>query len=300
MAFDTALGDDELVAARAALAQGRWTDVRALLAATGDDWDLRGHRLVVLGEGRHTPVWAEEWRQTEPESPDAAALCAMAAVFRAAAGKQDAEAARELCLRAARMAPSDPTPWLTLLILARHLGSDEEQVRAFDQLRARHRGHHHGHYLMTRCLAERQKSGDDPFHQVYEFADWAAGEAGPGSPLGMLPLVALVERFHVLAVAGELPSTPDRQPYWTSWRGKTSLRAAFDWWLGWDGRPHPRLLVDLNHLAFVHVHAGDLVAAAALFNRIGRGATRAPWSYVGRDPKKAFRSARAAALGFGT
>jgi hypothetical protein len=41
------------------------------------------------------------------------------------------------------------------------------------------------------------------------------------------------------------------------------------------------------------------VAAAALFNRIGQEATRAPWSYLDRDPKKTFRTARNYALGFG-
>jgi hypothetical protein len=43
-----------------------------------------------------------------------------------------------------------------------------------------------------------------------------------------------------------------------------------------------------------------MVAAAALFNRIGRDATRVPWSYFDRDPKKSFRTARNAALGFGS
>jgi hypothetical protein len=301
VAFDTALGDEELVSVRAALAQGRWTEVRTLLARTGDDWDLRGHRLVVLGEGRTTAAWAHEWRLVEPESPDAAALYAVAAVFRAAEGRQSTESAREACLQAARMTPADPSPWLGLLILARRTGTDDEQVRAFDQVRGRHRGHHHGHYLMTRCLAERQKTdGDDPFHEVYEFAEWAAGEAVAGSPLHVLPLIALVERYHALAAAGALPADPRGLPYWTSTRARTSLHGAFDWWLGWDGRSHPRLLLDLNHLAFVHVHAGDMVAAAGLFNLLGRNATRVPWSYCGRDPKKAFRAARDAVLGFGT
>ncbi|KIX77045.1 hypothetical protein SF12_15695, partial [Streptomyces sp. MBRL 601] len=38
----------DLIAARTALTQGRWTAVRELLAHTGTDWDLRGHRLTVL------------------------------------------------------------------------------------------------------------------------------------------------------------------------------------------------------------------------------------------------------------
>lgn len=301
VAFDPALADDELVAARAALSQGRWAEVRALLARTGADWDLRGHRLVVLGEGKSAAAWAREWQLAEPESPDAAALSATAAVFRACAGKQNPDSARELCLHAARMSPGDPTPWLIMLILARRTGTDDEQVRAFDQVRGRHRGHHHGHYLMTQCLAERQKTdGDDPFHEVYEFAEWAAGEAGPGSPLTMLPLVALIERFRVLAAAGALPPDPARLPYWTSPRARSSVRVAFDWWLDWNGGSHPRLLLDLNHLAFAKYHSGDTVAAAALFNRIGAHATRTPWAYHDRDPKKAFRAARNYALGFGS
>lgn len=301
VAFDPALDDEELVAARAALTQGRWTDVRTLLARTGEDWDSRGHRLVVLGEGKSAVAWADEWLLAEPESPDAVALRACAAVFRASAGKQNPEAARDWCTRAARMSPGDPTPWLGLLVLARRTGTDDEQVRAFDQVRGRHRGHHHAHYLMTQCLAERQKTdGDDPFHEVYEFAEWAADEAGPGSPLSMLPLVALVERYRALAAAGAMPGDPARLPYWTSPRARTTLRTAFDWWLDWDGRSHPRLALDLNYLAFAKFHSGDTVAAAALFNRIGRHATRAPWAYLDRDPHKTFRAARNYALGFGS
>jgi hypothetical protein len=301
VAFDPALGDEELIAARAALTQGRWTDVRTLLARTGDDWDSRGHRLVVLGEGKSSTAWAEEWRLAEPESPDAAALAASAAVFRAIAGKQKPDTARELCLRASRMAPTDPTPWLCLLVLARRTGSDDEQVRAFDQVRGRHRGHHHAHHLMTQCLAERQKvDGDDPFHEVYEFAEWAAGEAGRLSPLAALPLVALVERYRALAAAGALPADPAGLPYWLSPRARTSVRSGFDWWLEWDGRPYPRLPVDLNYLTYGKYYAGDTVEAAALFNRIGPHATRVPWSYPDRDPKKAYRAARNYALGYGS
>ena len=62
VAFDPALGDEDLVAARAALAQGRWSDVRSLLARTGPDWDARGHRLVVLGDPDRTDGDARlEW-----------------------------------------------------------------------------------------------------------------------------------------------------------------------------------------------------------------------------------------------
>ncbi|MGG7612297.1 hypothetical protein ACQ5JZ_23320, partial [Streptomyces sp. ZG43] len=81
--LDPALGDADLIAARAALTQGRWTAVRELLAHTGTDWDLRGHRLTVLAGTQGAAAWGEEWRIAEPESADAAALIGCATVARA-------------------------------------------------------------------------------------------------------------------------------------------------------------------------------------------------------------------------
>lgn len=298
--FDPALGDDALVTARAALARGRWTDARALLAETGDDWDRRGHRLVVLARGAASAVWAQEWQLAEPDSADAATLLGCATVFRAVSGKENPAAAREACLAAARMAPADPTPWLGLLILARRTGTDDEWMRAFDQVRGRHRAHHHAHFLMAACLAERAAAqGDDPFHEVYEFAEWAAEEAPAGSPLATLPVVAHTERYRVLAQAGAEPGDPAHSRHWTTWRARQGIKRAFDWWLEWDGRDHPLLYLDLNFLAHAQVLQGRTAEAAALFNKIGPHATRAPWGYPDRDPKKAFRAARNAVLGLG-
>ncbi|KJY45530.1 hypothetical protein VR46_14350, partial [Streptomyces sp. NRRL S-444] len=48
--FDPALCDTELVDVRTQFTQGRWARARSLLVATGDDWDRRGHRVVVLAE----------------------------------------------------------------------------------------------------------------------------------------------------------------------------------------------------------------------------------------------------------
>lgn len=295
--FDPALDDAPLIAARTALSQGRWTDLRALLAETGENWDRRGHRLVVLGEAPSTVAWAEDWLLAEPDSADAAALLACATVFRAAEGRVDPDRARELCLAAADMTPADPTPWLGLLVLARHTGTEDEQDRAFDQVRGRHRTHHHAHHLMTACLAERRRTDvDGPYHEVYEFTDWAAKEAPAGSPLAVLPLVAHTERHRVLARAGSEPDEPARSPHWNGWRARKSLALAFDWWLEWDGRDHPRLCLDLNYLVHAQVVLGRMAEAAALFNRIGPYATRKPWSYPDRDPAKAFRAARDLAL----
>ncbi|MFI1971069.1 hypothetical protein BLA24_29420 [Streptomyces cinnamoneus] len=311
-AFDPALDDTALAAARDALARGRWADARQLLARTGDDWDRRGHRLVALGRPPTAAAWAREWQLAEPDSPDAAALLAFATVFRALGGKDAPDAARALCLAAGRMAPRDPTPWLGALVLARRTGTDDERVRAFDQVRARHRDHHHAHHLMAACLAEHQDGDrDDPLHEVYDFAAWAAEQAPADSPLAVLPVVAHAERYRVLARAGLEPGDPARSGHWRTRRARQVMKSAFDWWLEWDvdedaadapdtaGSSHPRRKVDLNFLAHAKLHEGRTAEAAALLTRIGPHATPAPWSYPGQDPGAAFRAARRAALGAG-
>jgi hypothetical protein len=102
--FDEALDDADLVAARAALAQGRWQVARSLLVHTGDDWDRRGHRITVLARESYCAAWAREWLLAEPESADAAVLLALAEVRRVLHGKAKPLRAREACQAAAARA----------------------------------------------------------------------------------------------------------------------------------------------------------------------------------------------------
>ncbi|NEB78376.1 hypothetical protein G3I40_24590 [Streptomyces sp. SID14478] len=301
---DPALDDNELVAARTALAQGRWTEARALLAGTGDDWDLRGHRVMGLAQEPTAAAWVRDWQLAEPESTDAPVLLACAAVHRAVAGKTRPDKAREACTQAAAQVPGDPTPWLGLLLLERELGSEEDVVRLFDEVRHRHPVHHHAHHLMVARLAERRPAaGQDPLHEVYDFAAWAAEQAPSSSPLAVLPVVAHAERYRVLAGAGSESADPKASGHWTGRRARLVMKAAFDWWLEWGdpydraGVAHPRGRVDLNFLAHAKYCEGRPAEAAALFHRIGPHVTKAPWSYPDRDPYEAFRAARSAALG---
>ncbi|WP_439947761.1 hypothetical protein [Streptomyces sp. BBFR109] len=297
-AFDAALDDAELVTARAALAQGRWQAVRTLLAATGDDWDRRGHRVVVLAEPPHTAAWARDWLLAEPESADASVLLGMALVRRALRGEEKPENARETCRSAAALAPADPTPWLGLLLLERALGEEADVVRLFDEVRLRHADHHHAHHVMVAALAERHaEAGPDPLHEVYDFANWAAEQAPADSPLAILPVVAHAERYRVLAAAGLASADPAASGHWAGRRARQVMKSAFDWWLEWGQEGHPRHMIDLNYLAHAKHCEGRAAEAAALFLRIGEHATPAPWSYPDRDPYTAFRTARASALG---
>ncbi|GHF21776.1 hypothetical protein E5082_19895 [Streptomyces griseoluteus] len=298
--FDAALGDAELLAARAALGQGRWQSARSLLLHTGDEWDRRGHRVTVLAAGPGAHSLAGQWLLAEPGSADAATLLALALVHRALRGEGDPEHARASCRTAAGLAPADPTPWLGLLLLARALGPEAELTAAFKELRARHPEHHHGHHLLIAGLAERPPGGPES-HEAYDTAERAAAEAPADSPLAVLPVVAYAERHRVLAAAGLAPAVPGPAPcaHWTGPRARRVLRAAFDWWLEWEHDEHPRRHLDLNHLAFAMSAAGRPAEAAALFHRIGPHATRAPWSYTGQDPSAAFHRARAHALATG-
>ncbi|MFF3847594.1 hypothetical protein [Streptomyces sp. NPDC002328] len=293
-----ALDDVELVAARAALAQGRRQPARSLLARTGDDWDRRGHRIAVLALDPHAAAWAGEWLLAEPDSADAAVLLALARVRGALRGTHDPAAARAACRDAAALAPADPTPWLGLLRLERDAGADA--VRIFEEIRIRHRDHHHAHHLMVALLAERRAAaGPDPLHEVYDFAAWAAEQAPADSPLVILPIVAHAERYRALAVRGLAPADPATAPHWRDHRCRDVMKAAFDWWLEWEHDDHPRRLVDLNYLAHAKVCEGRPAEAAALFHRIGDHVTPAPWSYPDRDPYAAFRAARDRSLGTG-
>ncbi|WP_405878730.1 hypothetical protein OG762_08880 [Streptomyces sp. NBC_01136] len=297
-AFDAALDDAELIAARTSLAQGRWTAVRALLAATGDDWDRRGHRVTVLAQEPATVAWARDWQLAEPESADAAVLLACATVQRALNSKDRPERAREACHTAAALAPADPTPWLGLLLLERSLGSEGDVVRLFDEVRHRYPDHHHAHHLMVARLAERRaEAGQDPLHEVYDFANWAAEQAPADSPLAILPVVAHAERYRVLATAGSEPADPVASGHWVGRRARQVMKTAFDWWLEWEREDHPRRHLDLNFLAHAKFCEGRGAEAAALFHRIGPHATPVPWSYPDRDPYRAFRAARDSALG---
>ncbi|WP_037628503.1 hypothetical protein [Streptomyces aureus] len=297
-AFDAALDDAELAVARTSLNQGRWTDVRDLLAATGDDWDRRGHRVTVLAQESATVAWARDWQLAEPESADAAVLLGCATVQRALLGKERPDTARQACHRAADLTPDDPTPWLGLLLLERTLGAEDDVVRLFDEVRHRHAVHHHAHHLMVARLAERRAdAGQDPLHEVYDFANWSAEQAPADSPLAILPVVAHAERFRVLAGAGIVPADPVSSGHWDGRRARQVMKAAFDWWLEWDHVDHPRRIVDLNHLAHAKICEGRDGEAAALFLRIAEHPTAAPWSYPDRDGHQAFRAARDRVLG---
>ncbi|MFJ5153665.1 hypothetical protein ACIQCF_19150 [Streptomyces sp. NPDC088353] len=64
--------------------EGDWRPGEALLAAAGQEWDLRWDRLSALASvASHDERWLSAWRAERPKDPDAAAVYAQALLYRA-------------------------------------------------------------------------------------------------------------------------------------------------------------------------------------------------------------------------
>jgi hypothetical protein len=131
---DPALGDSVLEAA-----------LTGALAEIGTDWNQRGLYVNVLGTAAASgSQWLTSWRAAEPSSPDAAAVYAHSLAVKAWKVRGGAYASStsstqfkgfheilrtcsEEALKAAEMAPEDPTPWTTMIMTARGLQWPNEQ-----------------------------------------------------------------------------------------------------------------------------------------------------------------------------
>lgn len=302
--MDPALGDIALAEARDALASGDWGQARDVLAQTrksadGPVWDRRSHRVRVLAEAVANSSWVERWQVLEPVNPDAALLRAQVETVRALRGsltggggyRESAAEALDLCIHAAEMAPEDPTPWVIMLTLARAAdrglkGGHDEFWRRWQEMRARDTFNRDGHhealmYLFAAWCGSHQ--------EMYDFAYWLAGEAPPGSPLAVLPLVAHAEVFR--SGTAEVPKQRQSSPHahWSRDLVSADVDRVLHSWLGSAVEPHAQADLDRNYLLHAMVYSGrvDTDETRALFDAIGSHAMRVPWSYVG-DPGATF------------
>ena len=246
-------------APRAALAQGRWSEVRALLAGTGDDWDRRGHRVIVLAEEPYSAAWARDWLLAEPDSADAAVLLAFATgPARPARQGQPGPGPRGLPDAAAPGARRPHALARPAHAGARAPAPTRRRVRLFDEVRHRHPDHHHAHHLMVARLAERrtERRARTRCTRSTTSPPGPPNRPPPTRRSPILPVVAHAERYRVLAAAGHEPADPAASGHWTGRRARQVMKAAFDWWLEWEREDHPRRRVDLNFLAHAKVCEG--------------------------------------------
>ncbi|MET8246404.1 hypothetical protein ABZV31_19480 [Streptomyces sp. NPDC005202] len=297
--FDPDCGDAPLTSARQDIVIGRWQGLRDLLRTTGADWPVRGHRIRLLAQACAGSSTAESWLAAEPRSADALVLRAATETARAfnlaiAAGRgvpieqSRVDAAVLACLHAAEACPEDPTPWISLISVARLYPAgvrQQELARWWDELHRRDRYSVEGHLQVLRYYSARWHGTHG---LMYDFARDAAGVAPPGCALPVLVQYARVEEFrYVLEGAKGQQAAMGFGQHWNHDGAVGEVRRTWERWIQGRGdvAVDPVELRDLNYLAHAACYAGATDIGAALLRMLGRRATRTPWSYTG-DPVK--------------
>ena len=297
--FDPDCGDTALSSARHDIVIGRWQGLRELLYATGPDWPSRGHRVRLLAQACASSSSVESWVAAEPHRGDALVLRAATETARAfnlaiAAGRgvpidqHRIDGAVLACLQAANAYPEDPTPWVSLISVARLYPAGvrlQELERWWDELYGRDPYNVEGHLQVLHYYSSRWHGTHG---LMYDFARDAAGCAPPGSALPVLVQYARVEEYRFARdVAQDERASVSLGQHWKSDGAVSDVWRTWQHWI--SGRTQsevaPAELRDVNYLAHAACHAGVHDVAASLLRMLDRRATRAPWSYTG-DPEK--------------
>ncbi|WP_367319003.1 hypothetical protein [Streptomyces sp. HUAS ZL42] len=297
--FDSDCGDAALASTRHDIVIGRWQGLRELLRATGPDWIVRGHRVRQLAQACASSSTVETWLAAEPRSADALVLRAATETARAfnlaiAAGRgvpidpRRIDTAVMACLTASEAYLDDPTPWVSLISVARLYASGvrrQELARWWDELYQRDPYSMEGHLQVLHYYSARWHGTHG---LMYDFARDAAGVAPPGSPLPVLVQYARVEeyRFALDAARGHHAAVGLGQ-HWNNDGALSDVRRTWERWVMGraDSAVAPAELRDLNYLTHAACQAGAEDVAGDLLAMLGTRATRTPWSYTG-DPAK--------------
>ena len=285
--YDPALDDPALPDVREDVLMGRWDSARDLIAATGQNWDRRTHRMRVLADVAAGYRWVETWLEVEPDNRDAHVLHAVTEVMRvfrahtidpSATSAEDLEEARRSCLVATEWYPQDPVPWVALLSLARLYDNGQPEIwKWWWELTTRDRFNRDAHHQVLQYLFPRWHGS---FTEMFDFAADTAAQAPPGSPLHLLPLVAHTEDFRVRKVDPDITKQAGLTFHWTSPEANQLIDRAMARWLDPGPLPHAQAMLDLNYLIYALVNANRLVEAAPLFRAVGQHATKIPWAYT--------------------
>jgi hypothetical protein len=291
------IGDDvDLADALAAARRGEWQQAAALLGATGDV-DVRYDRLIVLAEQSiHDSQWVEEWFAARPTDPIVHTVRAELALQRAWAARGAAyaehtsdqqirafftglEQAQRLAERGVELAPGDPSPWATLVQMARGQQVPEEEFeRRVQELFARAPHHVQGSYAVLQTLCAKWMGSTEAMFGV---ARELAAEAPDGSAVCLLPLMAHVEQH--LHLEGDRGGPPAAARHMTSGATRTELRACVARWMaGPDGTPLPGARTFGHNLAgYAFWLADDPDGARPHLEAVGRSLQEFPWLYSG-------------------
>jgi hypothetical protein len=290
----------EVAEAVRAAREGDWRPGAALLAAAGQDWDLRWDRLSALASvASQDERWLNAWRAERPKDPDAAAVYAQALLYRAwdtrgdgwakdvpaermAQFSQLLPASLYAAQEAAALAPHDPSPWVTMVTAARGLVLPHEEFRRlWSELTARAPHHFFGHLNALQYWCAKWCGSHRLAHR---FAQEAAASAPAHTLLSVLPLEASFEQ--ALQGSGPVPLA-GRNP-------KSEINAVLNA-VAAAPADDPRLPLVRHKLAAALVLAGRGREALEQFRLLEPWVGAQPWTYHA-DPVAAFDRARAIAV----
>lgn len=254
------------------------------------DWDRRTHRISVLADFLAASRLPASWATREPRNATALVLHAWSQVAQAHAQDRpgDMDDVVESCLRAAELAPDDPTPWVALLKVARRYRWKQPQVfGVWNEVLARDRWNREAYLNMLGYLTPEEGGSR---LQVLEFVDALCARMPSNAPCAATELTAQVFQYHAILGRGGYEALVART-HWSQGMAAQALdRVAHTW-----GQPgflrHAQALADLNLLAYALMAGDRRVEARAVFEAIGGIATAWPWQ-AGGDPLTEFEQAQ--------
>lgn len=254
------------------------------------DWDRRTHRIGVLADFLSTSHLPRSWVAREPRNATALVLHAWTQAARVDAHDQggDTSDAAESCLRAAELAPDDPTPWVALLKVARRERWRQPQVfGVWNEVLARDRWNREAYMNMLAYLTPEEGGSR---LQVLEFVDALVARTPANAPCVGTELTAQVLQYRAILGRGGYEALVART-HWSQGMAAQALDRVVHTW----GQPgflrHAKAIADLNLLAYA-LMAGDRRAEArAVFEAIGGVVTGWPWE-IGGDPLTEFEQAQ--------
>ncbi|GAA1978516.1 hypothetical protein [Catenulispora subtropica] len=291
---------------------GHYFSMAELLAAPGQDRQLRCSRTALLAQVAAGSNAVDQWAAERPRDPNAIIMAARVAVERACrAVANDAPQAQvlgrraaELCAEAAASSPGDPVPYLGRLALA--AGFDERidgpascpvpgPWHAFRDLWRVDPANREGCHRMLAAVGNG--SGPSPA-DAQLFAASIVGSVGLSStsPLQLLPLYALVVAYEYRK------ANRDNLAHlmWSTDAARAEMARGWNWFTSTS--KDDWLVVDLSHLAHALVAGGRSDLAHDVFQALGPYGATKPWASVSStgDAVEEFTRARTTALSSGS
>ncbi|MEV6303089.1 hypothetical protein AB0M02_26990 [Actinoplanes sp. NPDC051861] len=281
--------DHDLRDARDRARHGDWQAARKVIEQAGNDWELRGGRMGVLGDLATTEdAWLYAWLRAEPNDASAVLLQSTMLGQRAGEARGSAPAARtsaeqfqdfhqlmeasaQVGHRAMQLAaPNDPLPWVELLgtMFADRKAVQNSFDAVFNEGRRRDPFNFDLHLTALSLKCEKWYGSHE---EMFAIARGVAAAAPSGASAVVLPLFAHFE-FAM------------RQFGWDT-RTRKSLRACrkyfrrpevqheLDQWIAkWRAAPpnRARLATCRQWIALYYVLAGKRQEAKAVFDELGQ------------------------------